>query len=71
VNVNGRHYRTLAGSTRKVRVSLLSIGKRTVVVEVAAVSASGKHYSLGFTFHTCVPSSGKGAGSGVPYLRAG
>jgi len=70
VTVNARPYRTLAGSTRRVKVSLLGIGRRTVLVRVIGASASGRHYDLGFTFHTCVPSSGKGAPSGVPYLRA-
>ena len=68
VTLDGRTYRTLNAGERRTKVSLVGLGKRTVVVRVIGETASRARYTLTFTFHTCVPSTGSHGDSSIPYL---
>jgi hypothetical protein len=54
----GRIYRTLPGTARRVRVSLVGLAKGPVVVRIMAVTHAGVRYQLRSTFHLCIPGRG-------------
>jgi CSLREA domain-containing protein len=70
VMLAGRRYRTLDGGARRTDVSFVGLRRRTVVVKIIGIAASGRRHTAAFTFHTCVPDRRGSATPGVPYLRA-
>jgi hypothetical protein len=70
VMLAGKRYRTLDGSARGTDVSFVGLLKRTVIVKIIGIAASGRRHTAAFTFHTCVPNKRRSANPGVPYLRA-
>jgi predicted outer membrane repeat protein len=64
----GKTYRTLAGTARKVKVSMVGMPKGTVSVKITGTTRSGERYTMSRTFHLCVPGKRGGKG-GSNYLR--
>jgi hypothetical protein len=62
----GKVYKTLAGSARKVTVSMVGLPKGAVPVKITGYTASGQRYVMTRTFHLCVPA--KEAGPSSDYL---
>ncbi len=63
----GKTYRTLAGSARKVEVSMVGLPRGAVLVRITGITDKGKRYTLGRMFHLCVASRA-GAKAGNDYL---
>jgi uncharacterized repeat protein (TIGR01451 family) len=69
VTRNGKTYKTLAGSARKVTVSMVGLPKGAVPVKITGYTASGRRYVMTRTFHLCVPA--KEGGPSSDYLTKG
>jgi uncharacterized repeat protein (TIGR01451 family) len=66
VTRNGKTYKTLAGSARRVTVSMVGLPKGAVPVKITGYTASGQRYVMTRTFHLCVPA--KEGGISTDYL---
>lgn len=63
VTRNGKTYKSLAGSARRLTVSMVGLPKGAVAVKVIGYAASGQRYAMTRTFHLCVAAKHTGGPS--------